>query len=80
MRTYSVSQFKAHALGVIKGIAETGETIVVSRRGKPMVRVVPYLGREGSAAAGKMSGTIAFEEDIVSPAESGGDVEGGQGR
>ncbi len=67
MRSFSVSKFKAHALAILKGVAETGEGVLVTKRGKPLARVVPWRDAETASRAGKLAGAIAFEEDIVSP-------------
>jgi len=82
MRTYSVSKFKAHALAIISGIAETGQRVVVTKRGKPLVVVEPYGAPEEPPNPGKLVGTITFEEDIVSPLGAGmweATGEGGEG-
>lgn len=70
MRTFTISGFKAHALSIIQAVAETGERIVVTKRGKPLVYVTPYADPERTATLGKLSGTISFEGDIVSPLRS----------
>ncbi len=67
MKTFSVSQFKAHALGILDAVAQTGEGIIVTRRGKPLARVLPYREPERESRPGRLSGTITFEEDLVTP-------------
>ena len=37
----SASEFKAKCLRLLDQVAETGETIVVTKRGKPVARVLP---------------------------------------
>lgn len=41
MRTIPAGQFKARCLRLLDEVAETGETIVVTKRGKPVARVEP---------------------------------------
>lgn len=67
MKTLPVSQFKAQALSVLSGVARTGETVVVTKRGKPLAKVVPYAKEKGRMRPGKLAGTVLFEGDIVSP-------------
>lgn len=67
MRNFSVSAFKAHALGILQGVAETGETVLVTKRGKPLACVTPYADPILSAQPGKLAGTIAFENDLIAP-------------
>jgi prevent-host-death family protein len=41
MRTIPAGRFKAHCLRLLDEVAETGETIVVTKRGKPVAKVEP---------------------------------------
>lgn len=41
MRTIPAGRFKAQCLKLLDEVAETGETIVVTKRGKPVARVEP---------------------------------------
>lgn len=40
--TVSKSRFKAHALELFRQVESTGEEIVVTDRGRPVIKVVPY--------------------------------------
>ena len=40
--TVSVSTFKAKALGLIDRVATTGDSVVVTKHGRPVARLVPY--------------------------------------
>jgi prevent-host-death family protein len=40
-RTIPASQFKAKCLALLDEVAATGESIVVTKRGKPVAQVVP---------------------------------------
>ena len=42
MQTVSKSQFKARALEYFRGVEKTGEPIVVTDRGKPTIKLIPY--------------------------------------
>jgi prevent-host-death family protein len=46
MKTMAISEFKAHALKVLNEVAKTQETIVITKRGKPLAQVVPYRKSE----------------------------------
>jgi prevent-host-death family protein len=37
----TATEFRAKCLGLFDWVAETGGTIIVTKRGKPLVRVVP---------------------------------------
>lgn len=67
MQTLSVSEFKAKALGIMEQIAQTGETVVVTKRGKAIVKVVPYSEDVEANVPGTLRGTVLEEGDIVSP-------------
>jgi len=41
MRSIAASQFKARCLALLDEVAETKEALVVTKRGKPVARVVP---------------------------------------
>lgn len=40
-RTISASQFKAKCLALLDEVAENGQPLVVTKRGRPVARVVP---------------------------------------
>ena len=67
MKTMATSEFKAHCLQVLGRVARTKETVVVTKRGKPLVEVIPFRHNDESPAPGKLSETLVFEKDIVSP-------------
>jgi len=66
MKTMPISEFKTHALQVLAQVAETKESVVVTRRGKPLAEVVPFSGFDETPVPGKLSDALVFEEDIVS--------------
>ena len=41
MRTIAAGQFKAQCLRLLDEVAESGETIVVTKRGKPVAKLEP---------------------------------------
>jgi prevent-host-death family protein len=41
MRTIPAGRFKAQCLRLLDEVAETGETIVVTKRGKPVAKIEP---------------------------------------
>jgi antitoxin (DNA-binding transcriptional repressor) of toxin-antitoxin stability system len=67
MKTMAVSVFKANALQVVARVARLREGLVITKRGKPLVQVVPFQGASASAVPGKLSQTLVFEKDIVAP-------------
>ena len=67
MKTMAISEFKAHALQVLGQVAQTKEAVVVTKRGRPLVEVVPFRASEETPVPGKLSKALVFEKDIVSP-------------
>jgi len=67
MTSMTVSEFKAHALATIDRVARSKEGVVLTKRGKPLVHVIPYQGSPGDAEPGRLAHTLVFEKDIVSP-------------
>lgn len=67
MKTITISQFKTHALKIIDQIAQDHEVVVITKRGKPLASVVPYVENEPCAEPGQLADTFVFEEDIVFP-------------
>jgi prevent-host-death family protein len=67
MKTMAISDFKAHSLQVLGRVARTKETVIVTKRGKPLVEVVPFRDKSESSTPGKLSHMFVFEKDIVSP-------------
>jgi len=67
MKVMAVSAFKAHALQAVDRVAKSRESLVVTKRGKALVRVVPYQPASSAPVPGKLAEALAFEKDIVSP-------------
>ncbi len=67
MRQMSAAQFKAKCLAVMDRVRATGEPVIVTKRGKPFVRVAPAPVAERSPL-GSLAGTFEITGDIVSPA------------
>jgi len=56
-------EFKAHCLRLLDEVARTGSSFVVTKRGRPVARVVPVAGNEPPSLAG----SILKEGDLISP-------------
>ena len=65
MRTMAITDFKSHALEVLGTVAACKERLIVTKRGKPIVEVIPYS--EQKPLPGSLANTLVFEKDIVSP-------------
>jgi prevent-host-death family protein len=67
MKIMAISEFKTHCLQVLGRVARTKETVVVTKRGKPLVEVIPFRHNDELPVPGKLAHSLVFEKDIVSP-------------
>jgi prevent-host-death family protein len=71
METISISKFKATCLALLEQVKQTGEPIVVTKRGVPIAQVVPAPARETRKPTfGAMKGRAEILGDIVGPTSS----------
>ena len=62
------SEFKATCLQLMDRVAETGEEIVITKKGRPVSRLVPYLTRP-STLFGIDRGRIELVGDVIEPVD-----------
>ena len=62
-RLMAAGTFKAECLAVLDRVAETGETVVVTKRGRPVAEVVRVKAR----ASRPLRGSVTTHGDIVGP-------------
>ena len=67
MRTIPAGRFKAQCLKLLDEVAETGETIVVTKRGKPVAKVEPV--EEPQSLAGSVIYLVDDDELLFSTGE-----------
>ncbi len=65
-RIMKAGEFKAKCLKVMDEVAETGETVIISKHGKPVARLAPIIERSGSLI-GFAKGTVKTVGDVISP-------------
>lgn len=66
MREMRASKFKAQCLAVMDDVQATREPVIVTKRGKPVVKVVP-VEPEKDDLFGFMAGKVKIVGDIESP-------------
>lgn len=66
MKRMPAGIFKARCLAVMKDVQATGEPVIVTRRGRPLVKLVP-AEKETGGLLGCMAGKIKIVGDIESP-------------
>lgn len=67
MKKMQASVFKSRCLKVMDRVQATGEPVIVTKRGKPVVKVVPAEA-EKDDLFGFMKGRMEIVGDIESPA------------
>ena len=60
----AAAAFKAECLGVLDRVAETGETVIVTKHGRPVAKVVPLSASDAPAS---LLGSVTFHGDLLSP-------------
>ena len=66
MRQIPTSTFKARCLAVMKTVQATGEPVIVTKRGSPVVKVVP-IPTDKNDIFGFLTGKVKIIGDIESP-------------
>lgn len=67
MTTIAISKFKATCLAMLEEVRNTGEPLLITRRGQPIAQVFPPPTASPKSGFGCMRGTIEIVGDIVSP-------------
>ena len=80
MKTVKASEFKAKCLKLMDQVAETGETLVITKNGRPAAQLGPVtpLGPVVSKPAtlfGAHRGQIRIKGDIVGPLDEAWEAE-----
>ncbi|MBF0624926.1 MAG: type II toxin-antitoxin system Phd/YefM family antitoxin [Magnetococcales bacterium] len=60
-------EFKAHCLKLMDQVATSRTALVVTKRGRPMVRIAPVDQAASSDCFGYMQGTGAIKGDALAP-------------
>lgn len=67
MKSMAISVFKAHALQVIDTVATEHESITITKRGKPLAKVIPFRSSGTKPVPGKLAKSLVYEKDILTP-------------
>jgi len=64
MESMTVTKFKATCLSILDDVQKQKKRVVITKRGKPIAEVVPYLKTERKIS---LKDTVTYIGDIVSP-------------
>lgn len=67
METINASYFKARCLAILDRVRETGERIVILKRGEPVAELGPPSRAESRYPQAELRGTVTVIGDIVGP-------------
>ncbi len=66
MKHMPAGEFKARCLSVMDDVNATGEPVIITKRGRPVAKVVPVTSKKQDLS-GFMAGEFAIVGDIESP-------------
>lgn len=66
MKKIAAGAFKTHCLAILDEVQAKRETVVITKRGKPVAKLSP-VEKQADDIFGFMKGKIAILGDIVSP-------------
>ena len=65
--TIAAGEFKAKCLGLLDEVESTRSEIIITKRGKPVARLVPVAQKLKEPLWGRMKGTFRITGDIIAP-------------
>jgi prevent-host-death family protein len=64
--TIPAGEFKAKCLKLLDKVAEDRQSLIITKRGRPVAELVP-IRTEGRDIVGAMKGSVTILGDIISP-------------
>lgn len=58
MKQVTTGEFRAHCLAVLNEVARTREPVVITKRGKPVAKLVPVEDAKRSKLLGRLEGIL----------------------
>ena len=66
MKIVGAGKFKAQCLALLNKVAKEHETILVTKRGKPVAKVIPIKEAQKNLRE-QLKGSVLKEKDLISP-------------
>jgi prevent-host-death family protein len=67
MRSINASEFKAKCLAILDEVEETGESVTILKRGRPVARLLPPVASRGVYPQQALLGSVEILGDILDP-------------
>jgi prevent-host-death family protein len=64
-QTISVTEFKAKCLSLLDGVGKGGGSITVTKRGRPLAKVVPAPQEQWKSLKGAWAGKFSVPDEIL---------------
>ncbi len=65
--TIPAAEFKAKCLKIMDDVERRRITVMITKRGKPVARIVPPDSNRPSTLFGALKGSVIIKGDIISP-------------
>lgn len=66
-RVIQAGKFKAECLKIMDDVQAKKYSIIITKRNKPIAKLVPLEGENDSLLFGKMKGTAHIKDDLIQP-------------
>jgi prevent-host-death family protein len=69
-RRIAAGEFKAKCLGIIDEVGKTGQEVVITKRGKPTAKLVPFAEKSVDSLFGRLKGIVKIigdPDDLIKP-------------
>lgn len=63
----SAAEFKAKCLKIMDQINEYHEEVIITKRGKPVAKLVPFSDEPSKSVFGYMKNSVKIQDDIIKP-------------
>jgi prevent-host-death family protein len=68
MRTIAAGKFKANCLAIMDEVQKKRETVLITKRGKPVAKIIPAVAEGKDKFFDSLKDQLIFMGDVVSPA------------
>ena len=66
-RTIAAGEFKARCLQLMDDVNRDGVEVIITKRGRPVAKLVPFSAPAPVDIFGSMRGTVVIKDNIIRP-------------
>ncbi|MCP3964491.1 MAG: type II toxin-antitoxin system Phd/YefM family antitoxin [bacterium] len=67
MVTINASEFKAKCLAILDEVADTGEEVLILKRGRPVAQLVPPIQSSSPHPQDELRDSVVIKGDVIEP-------------